>query len=55
MIAGVILRRPLELPAWLERSSRLLLPGALLAVIALAVQPMFGRSVLRELAMWLLS
>ena len=54
VIAGVIRRRPLELPAWLQDSSRVLLPGALIAVIALALQPLFGRSVLVELAIWLL-
>ncbi|HSK04841.1 MAG TPA: hypothetical protein VK932_26510 [Kofleriaceae bacterium] len=54
VLAGVILHRPLELPGWLQRGSRVLLPAALIAVIALALQPLFGRSVLVELAIWLL-
>jgi hypothetical protein len=54
VVIGVIRRRPLELPAWLQRSSRVLLPGALLAVIALALQPLQGRSILIDLARWLL-
>jgi hypothetical protein len=55
VLVGVIRRRPLELPAWLQHSARVLLPAALLGVIALAVQPLFGRSVLVQLAAWLLS
>jgi hypothetical protein len=54
VLVGVIRRRPLEFPAWLQRGSRVLLPAALAAVIALAIQPLFGRSVLIELATWLL-
>jgi hypothetical protein len=54
VIVGVIRRRPLELPAWLQCGSRVLLPGALIAVIALALQPLQGRSILIDLAMWLL-
>lgn len=54
VIAGVILRRPLETPAWLQKLSRFLLPVALLGVIALAIQPMFGPSILLRLATWLL-
>lgn len=54
VIASVILRRPLELPAWLQTISRFLLPVALLGVIALALQPLFGSSILLRLATWLL-
>ena len=54
VLVGVIRRRPMELPAWLQHSSRVLFPAALVAVIALALQPLFGRSVLIEIAMWLM-
>jgi hypothetical protein len=54
VLVGVIRRRPMELPAWLQHSARVLYPLALLAVIALALQPRFGRSVLIEIARWLL-
>jgi hypothetical protein len=54
VLAGVILRRPLEPPAWLLRASRLLVPTALVMMIALALQPLCGRPVLRQLGEWLL-
>ena len=54
VLLGVILRRPLELPTWLQRGSRALLPAALLGVIALALQPLFGPSILLRLGLWLL-
>jgi hypothetical protein len=54
VLAGVIRGRPLALPRWLQHSSRVLFPAALVAVIALALQPLFGRSVLVALADWLL-
>jgi hypothetical protein len=54
VLVGVIRRRPLELPMWLQRGARVLLPAALIAVIALAIQPLFGRSILVQLADWLL-
>jgi hypothetical protein len=54
VLIGVLRRRPLEAPAWLERASRLLPPIALIGVIALAIQPLFGPSILLRLASWLL-
>lgn len=54
VVAGVLLRRPLEPPAWLLRASRVLVPVALVGVIALAVQPLFGRSILIRIAEYLL-
>jgi hypothetical protein len=54
VLAGVILRRPLEPPAWVLRASRMLVPTALVMMIALAIQPLFGRPVLRQIAEWLL-
>ncbi|HWO17647.1 MAG TPA: hypothetical protein VNO30_02685 [Kofleriaceae bacterium] len=54
VLVGVIRRRPMELPAWLQNSTRVLYPAALLGVIALALQPLTGRSILLDIAMWLL-
>jgi hypothetical protein len=54
VLVGVVVRRPLEPPAWLERASRVLLPIALVGVIALALQPLFGRSILIRIAEYLL-
>jgi hypothetical protein len=54
MLIGILRGRPLQGPSFLRKLSPALLPTALIAVMALAVQPLFGKSVLITIGTWLL-
>ena len=54
LIYTIVTGKPIPTPPWLKRASAWVSTGVLLTVIALAVQPMFGKSVLLIIAGWVL-